>query len=206
MLFEFVRQGIRNHTTVGSVLPSSKGLCRGMARVALEREEGKNLRILEVGPGTGPVTGEMLKQLRQGDSLEGVELNPEFCEILKKRFPKLSIHQVSILDFEAPHRFDRIVSGLPLANFPAEMVEAIYKKLFELLAPDGTFIMFHYLGLRHVLRYFGRAQRRQSLAQIIALENQLQPLVVEERDVLLNVPPARITVRKRPVVVEKLLV
>lgn len=160
------------------------------------------LRILEVGPGVGPVTAELVERLLPGDTLDVVELDPQFCRILEGRFAGAPlqpvVHNVSILAYEPPYRYHHIVSGLPLANFPAEMVEKIYAQLFRLLEPDGTLVMFQHIGGREVLRTFGGPKDRRRALQISEIEDRLRPLVVEERNVVLNVPPARVVVRKRP--------
>lgn len=203
MLIEFIAQSIRHRRTVGAVLPSSKGLCRALAVTTTSHRQGP-LRILEVGAGTGPVTAELLTRLQPGDHLDTVELNESFCEILRGRFPGLPVHPISILDYEAAP-YDRIVSGLPLANFPAEMVEAIYNKLFSLLKPDGQFVMFHYLAIRETLRRIGSADSRKNLTKILEIEQRLRPVVMAEVRVPWNVPPAVVTVRRRPENTQKLL-
>ena len=203
MLIEFITQSIRNRRTVGAVLPSSRRLCRALAVNTLSERNGP-LRILEVGAGTGPVTAELTQRMQPGDHLDAVELNGAFCQILTQRFPGLPVHPFSILDYDA-QPYDRIVSGLPLANFPADMVEAIYDKLFSLMKPDGRFIMFHYMGIRETLRHFGSAESRRNLNRILDMERRLRPVVAAEVRVPWNVPPAVVTVRHRPENTRKLL-
>lgn len=197
----FLGQSLRHGGTVGSVWPSSKLLCEEMVKPVFAEASGP-LRILEVGPGVGPVTAELVGRLVTGDTLDLVELNPSFCEILAERFGGASlppnIHNVSILEYEPPYRYHHIVSGLPLANFPAQMVEAIYAQLFHLLEPEGTLMMFQYIGGREVLRTFGGPKHRRRAREISAIEDRLRPLVVDERNVVLNMPPARVVVRRRP--------
>lgn len=201
----FLGQSLKNGATVGAVWPSSRGLCRAMVEPVLNEHTGP-LRVLEVGPGVGPVTRELVDRLLPGDTLDVVELNPAFCDILRARFAGAPlpprIHNVSVLDYEPPYRYHHIVSGLPLANFPAEMVEAIYAQLFKLLEPEGTLVMFTHIGGREVLRFFGGPSHRRRAQQITAIEDRLAQWVVGERNVVLNVPPARVVVRRRPKVSE----
>ena len=70
--------------TTGSILPSSRFL--GRALVAEMRRPRGPCRILEVGPGTGPITAEILRQLRPGDLFDIVEINERFVVYLKDRF------------------------------------------------------------------------------------------------------------------------
>jgi 16S rRNA A1518/A1519 N6-dimethyltransferase RsmA/KsgA/DIM1 with predicted DNA glycosylase/AP lyase activity len=199
---KFLGQSFRNGATVGAVWPSSKGLCEAMVRPVVGGAAGP-LRVLEVGAGVGPVTAELIRRLLPGDHLDVVELNPEFCATLRKRFSgigelPLSIHEADILQFEPGVRYHHIVSGLPLANFPAELSEAIYKRFFELLEPDGTLIMFHHILGREALRFFGTPKDRRRAKRLMEIEEQLAPLVVGSHTVMLNVPPARVLVRRRP--------
>lgn len=199
---KFLSQSFRNGNSVGAVWPSSRGLCEAMVRPVVGGSGGP-LRVLEVGAGVGPVTAELTQRLLPDDHLDVVELNPKFCETLHHRFDGAIpvapiIHNEDILKFDVGLRYHHIVSGLPLANFPAELSEKIYERFFELLEPGGTLIMFHHILGREVLRMFGPPKDRKRARQLIALEARLAPLVVGSRNVLLNMPPARVLVRRRP--------
>ncbi|HNH45756.1 MAG TPA: methyltransferase domain-containing protein [Myxococcota bacterium] len=197
MIFHFIRQSLRNPNTVGAVLPSGGGLARAMANAALPKGHTPQ-NVLEVGPGTGPVTQELHSRLQPGDHIEAVELNSEFCKVLRARYPELLLHEKSILDYEPPRPVDTIVSGLPLANFPAELVEAIYKHFFQILRPGGHLIMFQYIGLRHAVRAMAGRESRIRMDRILKLEQSLDPLIIQRIRVPWNVPPAMVTVRRRP--------
>jgi phosphatidylethanolamine/phosphatidyl-N-methylethanolamine N-methyltransferase len=160
------------------------------------------LRVLEIGAGVGPVTEELAARMLPGDRLDVVELNPEFCTVLRERFSGAqvppAIHQVSILDFQPGIRYHHVVSGLPLANFPADMVEKIYARIFELLEPAGTFVMFEHVLGRELMNTFTTGDSRERIGRILAMEEAMEPLVVESRTVPLNMPPARVLVRRHP--------
>jgi phosphatidylethanolamine/phosphatidyl-N-methylethanolamine N-methyltransferase len=161
--------------------------------------------VLEVGAGVGPVTLELAARLSAGDELDVVELNTELFEFLTQRLAQappsagtVRLHNADILKFEAPHRYDHIVSGLPLANFPAELVEAMYGRFFDLLEDAGTLIMFQHIFGREIVRLFADADNRTRAQRVMDIEARLADLVVAEQNVVLNVPPARVVVRKRP--------
>ncbi len=201
---EFLKQGFRQTNSVGAVWPSSKGLSRAMAAPVLA-DPRRPLRILEVGAGVGPVTEELTQGLLPGDTLDIVELSPEFCEILQKRFAHApvvpNVHQVSILEYEPAAPYHHIVSGLPLANFPADMVEAVYRKFFDLLEPGGTFVMFEHILFREALSAMSMGRARKRIKQVMEFEKQLTPLQVGQKHVVFNMPPARVRVRRRPLLV-----
>src|SRR5579883_3247222 len=80
----FYRQFREQYTTTGSVMPSSRALARALTR-PMRRNSGPR-RLLEVGPGTGAVTVEIVHLLRPGDQLDIVEINPAFVAHLEHRF------------------------------------------------------------------------------------------------------------------------
>jgi phospholipid N-methyltransferase len=203
----FLQQSLQQAATVGAVWPSSRRLSRAMvAPVFSSVHRDGPLRVLEVGAGVGPVTEELVARMLPGDRLDVVELNPEFCAVLEERFRGATvpptIHQVSILDFQPRIRYHHVVSGLPLANFPADMVERMYGRIFDLLEPRGTFVMFEHVLGRELMSTFTTGESRERIGRILALEESMQPLVVSRHTVPLNVPPARVLVRRHPAAVD----
>lgn len=197
---EFLAQGFRQRSSVGAIWPSSRALSRAMVQPVFEDRAGP-LRVLEVGAGMGPFTAELVARMEPWDHLDVVELNGDFCARLRERFglhAQVSIHEVSILEYTSEAPYDRIVSGLPLANFQADMVEAIYRRYFDLLRPGGTFVMFEHILGREALSTFGVPSARRRIRRVMEYERALEPLEVETHNVLLNVPPARVRVRRRP--------
>lgn len=197
---EFLKQGFKQKSTVGAVWPSSRALSKAMAEPLFVDRTGP-MRLLEVGAGVGPFTAEIVSRMEPWDELDVVELNPDFCARLAERFgahAAVHIHQESILEYRSEQPYDHIVSGLPLANFPADMVEAIYHRFFDLLRPGGTFVMFEHILGREALSTFGAPAARQRIRRVMEYEKALAPLEVRRKDILLNVPPARVRVRKRP--------
>src|SRR5688500_16349675 len=81
---EFWKEFRKNFRTTGAILPSSPFLARALASEL--NEPRKPGRILEVGPGTGPVTREILRLLKPADRLTAIEINPKFVRLLRRRF------------------------------------------------------------------------------------------------------------------------
>jgi len=199
----FLQQSIQQTGTVGALWPSSRGLARAMVQPVFSSVHLDGpLRVLEIGAGVGPVTEELVARMLPGDRLDVVELNPEFCIVLRERFGGAdvppTIHQMSILDFAPGIRYHHVVSGLPLANFQADMVAKIYERIFELLEPNGTFVMFKHVLGRELMNTFTTGPSRERIGKILAIEEALEPLVVDRRTVPLNMPPARVLVRRHP--------
>src|SRR5437879_11773142 len=81
---DFFRELRRPFRATGPLLPCSRFLARALVS-ELRKWHGPS-RILEVGPGTGSVTAQILRHLLPGDRLDLVEVNRHFIEMLQRRF------------------------------------------------------------------------------------------------------------------------
>ncbi len=201
-MYKFFSVTLRNYRTVGTVWPSSRALSKALAKNVMTASGPK--RVLEVGPGTGPVTRYILGSLKRGDHFDLVELNPEFCKILRERVigpwkaahPGIAVtlHECPIED--APLRdgsYDHIVSGLPFNNFPADLVKRIMNRFEALLKPNGSLAYFGYKGIRPVKAVFIGTEGRRNLNEITRIENEMLNRHGGHRQlVMANVPPASV--------------
>ena len=158
-------------------------------------------RILEVGPGTGAVTQHIVRAMRDGDRLELVERNAEFVARLRARLAedaawqpvaeRITLRHAGVEELADGEQYDVIVSGLPLNNFSAELVERILAKLDRLLAPGGTLSFFEYIAVRRVKAALSRQAARGRLREIgRRLEEFLDGREIRREAVWANVPPA----------------
>src|SRR6516162_10780140 len=121
----FYRQFRDQYGTTGSVMPSSRALARALTRPM--RACPSPRRVLEVGPGTGAVTREIVRTLRPGDRLDIVEINASFVEVIRRRFEEeldfrrktlqTRVIHSAIQDVEGRAVYDVMISGIPLNNF-----------------------------------------------------------------------------------------
>lgn len=201
----FVRQAIRDFRHTGSLWPSSAQLAKKMTQAISTLPAPR--RILEVGPGTGPFTRMLLKELRTGDRLDLVELSRSFCQELDRkllrpfraRHPSITVklHNARIEDVELDAPYDFIVCGLPFNNFPPKLVRSIFRRLISLLRPGGELIYFEYAGVRAIKGTIASATTRHSLRRIGAVGRGLRRRHSGRRTLVLgNIPPA-ISVRLR---------
>src|SRR5437868_6161253 len=86
----FLRSWIEKPLSMGAVTPSSKVLARNMARYVDPDDDGP---VIELGPGTGPVTDALVEHGVDPARLVLVEFNPTYCQLLKQRFPKADVVQ-----------------------------------------------------------------------------------------------------------------
>src|SRR5262249_39621517 len=142
----FWRQFREQFHTTGAILPSGRALGRALARHV--EPSGVPKRILEVGPGTGAVTEQIVRRLGGTDHLDLVELNDEFVRLLGDRFareetfrevaPRTRILHQAVQELSSEREYDLIISGLPLNNFSADDVRLILATFSKLLRSGGT--------------------------------------------------------------------
>jgi phospholipid N-methyltransferase len=194
-----IRECRRHFRSTGAFLPSSRFL--GRALVSELRKARGSSRILEVGPGTGSVTAQILRLLRPDDHLDAVEINGEFIALLERRFEQersFRRHRDQVRLIHAPVEeligdrvYDFIISGLPLNNFPAAQVRAIFRAFSRLLKPGGMLSYFEYVFVRQLKTPFAsRRERRRLFGVGRAVKRYIGAYQFRRQHVLINVPPA----------------
>jgi phospholipid N-methyltransferase len=144
----FLREFIRKPIATGAIAPSSPELARLMTEEA--SLDGASV-IVEFGPGTGPITRELIAQKPDDSKLIAIERNEEFVSLLREQHPKLDVaHDCvqalgKILEARGEKTADRIVSGLPWAAFDEKLPRDILKAAHDSLSDDGVFVTFAYL-------------------------------------------------------------
>jgi phospholipid N-methyltransferase len=206
----FFREYRRHSRSTGSILPSSVFLSRALtSELRRPRLPG---RILEVGPGTGSVTHQILNHLLPADRFDMVELNGHFVALLQRRFDqewdfRSRRHQVRILhkaveELEGEGIYDYIVSGLPLNNFPVAQVREIFQVYNRLLRPGGTLTYYEYVLIRSLKTPFVNRRERRRLFRIGRVVGRyIRNYQVRRQPVFANVPPAVVRhLRLKPVI------
>jgi phospholipid N-methyltransferase len=195
----FIRVCRRHFYTTGAVLPSSPFLANALVS-ALAQPRGP-ARILEVGPGTGPVTQAIARHMQADDMLEAVEINEHFVGLLEERIgtdPAFAPRRRQIQVIHGPLEkvpgegvYDFIVSGLPFNNFPVEQVREIFAGYRRLLKPGGTLSFFEYTLVRQLKTPFvGRDERRRLSGVGEVVTEYIHKYQVRRQRIFINVPPA----------------
>jgi len=178
----FIRSWIERPLTVGAVTPSGKILARTMARYVDPNSTGP---VVELGPGTGPVTEALVEAGVDPSRLVLVEFNPSFCRILRSRFPEATLVQGDayslrrLLQTMLLQPAAAVVSGLPLITKPLTTRLRLLRDAFDLMLPGAPFVQFTY-----------------SVAS--PLPKRLGGFSVEASErVWMNIPPARVWVYRK---------
>jgi phospholipid N-methyltransferase len=143
---EFLRAVIRHPSRVGAVAPSG----RSLARLITGELTGAHAPIVELGPGTGSFTQELIARGIPEDALALIEAEATFAANLRVRFPRARVLAMNAANldglsglFEEPA--GAVVSGLPLLSMPPEEVAKIVKGAFRHLRDGGVMYQFTYL-------------------------------------------------------------
>jgi phospholipid N-methyltransferase len=196
---DFIRESRRHFRDTGALLPSSRFLAQAL--VTELRKRRLPGRILEVGPGTGSVTAQILRHLLPGDQLDLVEVNTHFIGLLERRFEtewKFWRHRDKVLmipsaveKMTGEATYDFIISGLPLNNFPVAKVREIYQVYNRLLKPGGTLTYYEYVWIRQLKTPFADRRERRRLYRVgRVVGDYIRAYQVRRERVFMNVPPA----------------
>lgn len=154
----FLRRFIQKPFQVAALAPSSRALSRAMVR-GLEIRPGD--AVIELGPGTGVFTRELIPLLPDPACYLGIDRDPDFIQLLRKRYPGLQFVEGRAEEIDR-HAADAglmnvkaVISGLPFAAMPKKAQLAIMNSVGRMLQPDSAFRTFQY---GHVLK--SRSARR----------------------------------------------
>jgi len=176
---QFIRSWIEKPLSTGAVMPSSKALARTMARYVDAEASGP---VIELGPGTGPVTEALVEHGIDQSRLVLVEFNPDFCRLLRARYPEATVVQGDayrlrrILEVYVLEPAAAVVSGLPLLTKPLRTRLRLMADAMGLLAPGAPFVQFTYAMVPPIPK---------ALSGIRVVASEL---------IWLNLPPARVWV------------
>jgi phosphatidylethanolamine/phosphatidyl-N-methylethanolamine N-methyltransferase len=178
----FLRSWFEKPLTTGAVMPSSKVLARTMAAYVDPEAAGP---VIELGPGTGPVTEALVAQGVDPARLVLVEFNPTFCRLLRSRYPDATVVQGDAYSLQRllgtllRQPAAAVVSGLPLFTKPLKTRLRLMQEAFALMAPQAPFVQFTY-------------------AVISPIPKALRGVSSEASErIWMNLPPARVWVYRK---------
>lgn len=180
----FLKSWLDKPLVTGAVSPSGKALARMMARYVDPAQPGL---VLEIGPGTGPVTEALIERGVAPERLVLIEFNDEFVPLLRRRFPGVTVVQGDAysvretLGGQLSQPLTATVSSLPLLTKPVRQRARLLDQCFAMSRPGAPFIQFTY-----------------GLVPPIPREAIGDTSAVGSPRVWLNLPPARVWIYSRP--------
>lgn len=179
----FLQSWFQSPLKTGAVSPSSPALAKLMAGYLDPKVDGP---VIELGPGTGPVTKALLNRGFAPERLFLIEYNREFCDLLRRRYPGVTVIQGDAYEMRRTLR-DTLpgpavgtISSLPLFTRSPHDRDRMVNEAFDLCVEGGPFIQFTYAVVSPVPLKPGRIEGKRSPR------------------VWMNLPPARVWVYHRP--------
>jgi phosphatidylethanolamine/phosphatidyl-N-methylethanolamine N-methyltransferase len=174
----FLRQFLNRPLGIGAIAPSSKRLAKLMVtNLGWQPDD----YVVEIGPGTGVFTRELLAQGVPANRIILVEFNSDFVKFLRHEFPNVKVIEgdasslPSILKKLGIGKVKRIVSGIPMRSLSRSMGAAITSAIAGSLEAGGIAVQFTYA----------------TMPPLAKDEAKAGGLVGQRADwALLNVPPA----------------
>ncbi len=145
----FLAQMASNWRETGAIAPSGRSLSRAMTRMVGALGEGQV--IVELGPGTGAISSELMRQY-PGNQVMAVEFNPVFVRRLRRTLPALTVVEgcasqlaahLTALEIDRG-RVGAVVSGLPMLSLPKDLTRSIFAAIADILPSGRPYVQFTY--------------------------------------------------------------
>ena len=139
----FFIQFLRHPILTGSVVPSSKELAKLITSIALL---DKKKCIVELGPGLGIFTGEIVNKLSPETVFICLEINRNFVKEIEDIYPQANVYHASAKDIKKyllkhnQKSTDCIISALPWAGFNQQIQIEILDEIYDSLEVGGEFL------------------------------------------------------------------
>jgi phosphatidylethanolamine/phosphatidyl-N-methylethanolamine N-methyltransferase len=187
----FVNRAARQPSRVGAVLPTSRYVARAVAAVVPSFGAPT---VLELGPGTGALSGPIQRRLPEAARHLAVEIDPKMVDYLHRTKPWLEViegdvtHLRKLLDEIGVDQVDAVISSIPWTLLPPDKQRELLQQAASVMAPNGVFTTVTYLTT------LWRPTTRAFVESLHDTFDEVLPRTAIWR----NVPPARIYACRRP--------
>jgi len=181
---EHIIHFVKDLRQTGTVVPSSKFLAKDLVEQLKNdittKESTDSFNILEIGPGTGPLTKQIAQLIRPCDQLDIVEIHDHFFQTIRAKYQQenISIYHQDILQFSASQKYDYIFSSLPYEAMNEELAKKIWQRKLNLCQQKAFICYFKYVSFRKFKCDFEK--------ELVKRYQQ------DKKIVLRNFPPARV--------------
>jgi phospholipid N-methyltransferase len=144
----FFKISLKNLKETGTIAASSKKYSKLITDSA---NLSSKKCVVELGPGDGVITKEIIKQISSKTKFFCLEINKQFVVETEKNCPKAKVYHASALEIKKYlNKHDEstcncIISGLPWALFEQEKQEEIIDEVYKSLENGGQFLTIAYI-------------------------------------------------------------
>lgn len=190
-ILTFMHRAVRSPSTVGAVLPTSRYVADAVASLVPSTQP---CTVLELGPGTGALSGPLHRRLAPGSRHLAVEIDPALVTYLRETKPWLEViqgdahHLRKILADAGVDQVDAVISSIPWTLLPPDNQRELLAEAASAMAPTAVFTTVTYLTT------LWRAQTKAFVNNLDLTFDEVFPRSTVWR----NVPPARVYACRRP--------
>lgn len=144
---KFLQGWVKKPGKVGAIVPTGKYAARAMAE-ALPIEI--DLPVLELGPGTGVITKELLRRGIAPEKIVSIEYSQEFYDHLVGKYPNVSFIRGDAFNLKetlgkfSDTRFAGVIGAIPLLNVPKEDRIRLIADALARVHGDGPLVQISY--------------------------------------------------------------
>lgn len=141
----FFGSWLRRPLQIAAVAPSG----RQLARLITDQIEPESGLVLELGPGTGAFTAELIAKGVPASKIYAVEMDDRLARLLSERFPDVNVitadaFQLPRDGLALPDGFAAAISGLPILAMSVQDRGRVLTGVFRRLRPAGALYQFTY--------------------------------------------------------------
>lgn len=163
----FFKRFLARPLQIAFLVPSSRTLTR---KVAEKCDFSEPRVVVELGPGDGPHTREIVRRMHPESRLLLIEIDPVLAECVRKQFahdPRVEVIETDAaflkdeLNKRGLEHCDYVISGLPFSLFSIATKSKILHAVYESLAPHphSAFITYQCtLELKRHAKMFSRVK------------------------------------------------
>ena len=139
----FFRRWLSDPLQMGSIVPSSRFLCRRIAELVVAGGDGL---VVEIGAGTGVISRALIEAGIAPERLVLVEIVPEMADHLRESLPGTTVLCADA--FALPRHLPggpigSVICGIPLVMLPLER-QRLFVEQVERIAPGLGFLLYTY--------------------------------------------------------------
>jgi len=197
----FIKESYNNIGTTGAIMPMSNTTANIILNNIIQDIKNNNLnhvKLLEVGSGTGNIAQIIISALEKANinfNIDLVEINPEFINLLNKKFKdnkKVKIINKNIINWDCEDKYNYIVSTLPFnsIDFSANSVRKILEKFQNISDHKGKIFWVEYAILGDIIKTFSKKAYKKSYIKKHKIIDEFKNINHTKREfILLNIPP-----------------